>query len=58
MKSYHLKTLVNGEENIFLIAADDPDDALRQAIEWANQNYECIEVYDGHPEGGLLECVF
>jgi hypothetical protein len=57
MNEYHLKTRVSNEEQIFIIEASDPDDALRQGIEWANQDYESIEIYTGHPTLGNLECM-
>jgi hypothetical protein len=55
MKEYHIKARVSDEEQIFTIDAPDPDDALRQAIEWANQDYVSIEVYTGHPTLGNPE---
>ena len=55
MKEYHLKTRVSNEEQIFIIEASDPHDALRQGIEWAEQDYESIEVYTDHPTLGNLE---
>jgi hypothetical protein len=57
MKEYHLKTRVSNEEQIFIIEASDPHDALRQGIEWADQDYESIEVYTAHPTLGNLECM-
>jgi hypothetical protein len=55
MNEYHIKARVSDEEQIFTIDAPDPDDALRQAIEWANQDYVSIEVYTGHPTLGNPE---
>ena len=56
MNQYHLRVNIGGEENIFLIESNSPDNALKEGIDWADGNYKSIEVFQGHPSGGILEC--
>ena len=56
MNQYHLRVNIGGEENIFLIESNSPDNALKEGIDWADGNYKSIEVFQGHPSDGILEC--